>query len=150
MEISIKTPNNEDFGAIYDLIYHLAVYERAPEEVTITVEKLIEDYKNQCFKIFLAERTDTKEIIGMSFYYDIYSTWKGRSLYLEDIIVKEEYRRLGVGAKLFEAVKEEFDKGDYSVWRWVVLDWNEPALKFYEKYNTVIDNSWLSAKIVKP
>lgn len=145
MDINIRTAVAADCPRILELINELAIYERAPEEVTVTIEHFIDSGfgKSPVWKAFVAEVDDI--IVGFALYYTRYSTWKGCRLYLEDFIVTEEYRGKGTGKLLFEKVIEETKNGNYSGMVWQVLDWNEPAINFYSKYKAQLEEGWLNA-----
>ena len=149
MNLEIRTATAADCPRILELINELAVYERAPEEVTVTLAHFIDAGfgENPVWKAFVAEVD--QNIVGFALYYTRYSTWKGCRLYLEDFIVTEEYRGRGVGKVLFEKVKEETKKGNYSGMVWQVLDWNEPAINFYNKYKAQLEKGWLNASFSK-
>jgi len=149
MNLNIRTAVANDCSRILELINELAVYERAPEEVTVTLDHFIDAGfgKNPVWKAYVAEVNNT--IIGFALYYTRYSTWKGCRLYLEDFIVTEEFRGKGVGKELFEKVIEEAKNGNYSGMVWQVLDWNEPAINFYNKYKAHLESGWLNAAFSK-
>jgi GNAT superfamily N-acetyltransferase len=147
MKISIRKGIRQDLPRVLALIRELAEYERAPEEVINTVELMETDGfgEKPLFGFFVAE-VDA-EILGMALYYYRYSTWKGKRLYLEDIIVTEKARGQNIGKKLFsEVMKKSLDDG-CSGMMWQVLDWNEPAINFYKKYNASIQNEWLNCTL---
>lgn len=133
-------------GATLELITELAVYEKAPNEVVTTEQQLIEDGfgPDKIFDIFVAEKEG--RIVGIALYYTKYSTWKGRCLFLEDIIVTEKLRGQGIGKLLFEEVVLVAKQRGVQRMEWQVLDWNEPALNFYRKYNAILDGEWLNGK----
>lgn len=145
MNLNIRPAIAADCPRILELINELAVYERAPEEVTVTLEHFIEAGfgKNPVWKAFVAEVEG--KIVGFALYYTRYSTWKGCRLYLEDFIVTEEYRGKGIGKILFEKVIGETKNGNYSGMVWQVLDWNKPAINFYNKYKAQLEEGWLNA-----
>lgn len=147
MSIKLRQANKSDIPAIIGLIKELAVYEKATHEVTITPEILERDgfREHPLFWVILAE--ENKEVLGMSFYYIRYSTWKGPCLYLEDIIVKEQYRGRGIGKLLMNATIEIAKEMKVALMVWQVLDWNEPAINFYKKYHAEFDNQWINCKI---
>ena len=149
MKISLRKAVKTDVPEILDLIRELALYERAPEEVTITAEDLEKDGfgSNPIFEVILA--FNHEQLLGMAFYYYSYSTWKGKCLYLEDIIVKEQYRGNKIGKTLFEAVIKKAKEVNAKRMHWQVLDWNEPAINFYKKYDTTLDNSWINGKLTE-
>lgn len=148
-DIVIRFAEKSDMPAVLALIQELATYEKAPDEVTISISDLEKDGfgENPVFKILLAEID--QEIVGMSFYYFSYSTWKGKCVYIEDIIIKESFRRKGIGAVLFdEMVKIAYQENAHRL-HWQVLDWNEPAINFYKKYEAVLDNTWINGKLTR-
>lgn len=147
MHISIRKATINDLPEVLALVKELAIYEKAAHEVKITIGELEKDGfgEHPLFWIILAE-VDAK-IIGMSFYYIRYSTWTGRNLYLEDIIVKEAYRGNSIGKLLFEETINEAKKLNVRQMMWQVLDWNEPALNFYKKFNAELDPEWVNGKL---
>ena len=149
MNLNIRFAVAEDCARLLELIKELAVYERAPEEVTVTLDHFTEAGfgKNPVWKAFVAEVDEV--IVGFALYYTRYSTWKGCRLYLEDFIVTEAFRGKGLGKILFEKVIEEAKNGNYSGMVWQVLDWNEPAINFYNKYQAQLESGWLNAALAK-
>ncbi|RYD77628.1 MAG: GNAT family N-acetyltransferase [Sphingobacteriales bacterium] len=149
MDIKIRAAVAADCPRILELINELAIYERAPEEVTVTIDHFIDSGfgQNPVWNAFVAEADD--KIVGFALYYTRYSTWKGCRLYLEDFIVTEEYRGKGIGKLLFENVIKETKNGNYSGMVWQVLDWNEPAINFYNKYKAQLEAGWLNASFSK-
>lgn len=131
--------------AIHALVRELAEYERGLHHVTTTPESYREDFKNKVFDAFVAERDG--EIVGMALFFLVFSTWRGKMLYLEDFVVRESERRHGVGAMLFNAFMEEASRLEVALVKWQVLKWNEPALNFYRKYDSVFDDEWVDGKI---
>ena len=132
-----------------ELVNELALFEKLPEEVTVTLEEF-EDAgfgEKPVWKAFVAEDNDI--IVGFALYYVRYSTWKGCRLYLEDLLVTENYRGKGVGKLLFDRIIKETQDMGYSGMVWQVLDWNEPAIKFYQKYEANIESGWLNAALSK-
>ena len=144
---TIRMAQKEDLPEVLNLIRELAEYERAPQEVTVTLEELEEDGfgKRSMFEIVLAE--EEGEIVGMAFYYPRYSTWKGKCMYLEDFIVKKEMRGRGIGKLLFDHVVQV--SADFGAKRleWQVLEWNEPAIRFYESVGAQLDGEWLNGRM---
>ncbi|MGB0368943.1 MAG: GNAT family N-acetyltransferase [Flavobacteriales bacterium] len=138
-----------DTDSVLNLVRELAIYEKAPDEVTLTIEELIEDGfgSDPIYGLFVAEEED--EIVGIALYYEKYSTWKGRSLFLEDIIVTESKRGLGIGHLLFQEVIGVAKARNSARMEWQVLDWNEPAINFYKKYNAELDGEWLNGKFTR-
>jgi len=136
-----------DMPSVMELVNELAIFEKAADQVTNSVEQLLADGfgEHPLFETILAE--DNEMIVGMSLYYFRYSTWKGKRLYLEDLIVKEAHRGKGTGRKLFEATIGKAKETGCSGMRWQVLDWNQPAIDFYQNYASDIDGEWMNANI---
>jgi len=147
MNLNIRSATDRDCPRILELINELAVYERAPQEVTVTLDHFIETGfgANAIWKAFVAEVDGT--IVGFALYYTRYSTWKGSRLYLEDFFVTEDFRGRGIGKILFEKVIEEAKNGNFNGMVWQVLDWNAPAINFYNKYNANLESGWLNAAL---
>lgn len=146
-EVLIREANRNDAGAIHELIVELAIYENAPNEVKVTVDELAEDGfgADPAYKCIVAESKGA--VVGFALYYMRYSTWKGRCVYLEDFLVKKEMRNKGIGDLLFKEILAISEKLNVRLITWQVLDWNEPAIKFYDKYNAEFDGEWLNGKI---
>lgn len=149
MEINIRPGEKKDLPQILLLIKELAAYERAPYEVTVTLTDLENDGfgKNPIYKFYVAERNN--KILGMALFYIKYSTWKGKCVFLDDIIVTEKYRNTGIGIKLFDKVILESKKINAKRLEWQVLEWNEPAIKFYKKFGAVLDTEWINGKLTE-
>jgi len=145
--IIIRESKLKDVKAIHGLIVELSIYEKAPNEVKVTVEELALDGfgPDPAYKCIVAEKDN--EVIGFALYYMRYSTWKGRCVYLEDFLVKSELRGQGIGDLLFKEMLAICKKLKARLMTWQVLDWNEPAIRFYNKYNSVFDGEWLNGKI---
>jgi GNAT superfamily N-acetyltransferase len=143
----IRVGEKKDLPDALRLIRELADYEKAPHEVTNTIEMMEEDGfgKSPVFGFYVAE-LDGK-VVGLSLYYYRYSTWKGKRLYLEDIVVTESCRGMGIGKLLFEQTMIKCIEDKCTGMMWQVLDWNEPAIKFYEKYGTTFDPEWLNCHL---
>lgn len=146
-QIIIRKAIQEDCEPMLELIKELADYEKALHEVTLTLDQFIEDGfgKSPVWGAFVAEFNG--EIVGISLYYDRYSTWKGGRLYLEDLVVTENLRGKQIGKKLFEATMEYGKSNQYSGMVFQVLNWNEPAINFYKKYSPKFDDEWLNVSI---
>ncbi|GGN02082.1 N-acetyltransferase [Dyadobacter beijingensis] len=145
MNISTRQGTAEDIPAIFELVKELAIYERALNQVTNNVDKMTRDYNEKLFDFFVAE-VDAK-IIGLCLYYYRYSTWKGKRLYMEDIIVTESMRGNGIGKILFDATVTAAKQVGCTGMMWQVLDWNTSAVNFYRKYGTNFDNEWINCNL---
>ena len=145
MKIGIRKGLLTDLPSVLDLVRELAKYERAPEEVDANLKIYENGFKEGLFDLIVAELNGS--IVGMALYYPIFSTWKGKKIYLEDIVVTEPHRRTGAGKLIFEAVVEEARASGATGMRWQVLNWNEPAIRFYEKYPTHFDDEWINCKL---
>ena len=145
MNISTRQGTLEDIPAVFELVKELANYERALDQVSNNIDRMSRDFKENLFEFFDAE-VDSK-IIGLSLYYLLYSTWKGKRLYMEDIIVTEEMRGNGIGKVLFDATVTAAKKTGSTGMMWQVLDWNTSAVGFYRKYGTSFDNEWINCNL---
>ncbi len=147
MNYTIRKGVKADLPQVLNLIRELAVYERAPLEVTVTVEEMEKDGfgDNPIFQFFVAEMDN--KIVGISLYYIKYSTWKGKCIFLEDIIVTKQLRKHGIGKKLFDEVVKVAKETKVKRLEWQVLEWNDPAIKFYEKLNSHFDGEWINCKL---
>ena len=145
--VSIRQGTREDLPQVLDLIKELAEYERAPQEVDNTVERMEEDGfgPNKVFDFIVAEANG--KIVGIALYFWSYSTWKGKCMYLEDFVVREEYRRTGLGKQIFEELIKIAKVNDARRLSWQVLDWNEPAINFYKKIGANLDPEWLNGRL---
>jgi len=145
--INIRIAEKEDCPRLLELVNELALFERAPQEVTVTLQEF-EDAgfgENHVWKAFVAEENGI--IVGFALYYIRYSTWKGLRMYLEDLIVTEAARGKGIGKLLFDQLIVEARELGFSGMVWQVLDWNEPAINFYKKYEAVVEAGWLNASL---
>ena len=149
MNTIVRFAKEEDIPFVHALIQELAAYEKAPQEVTNTVEDMLRDgfSAQPVFRCQVAE-TDGK-ITGMAIYFVKYSTWKGKGVYLDDIVVTESMRRLGIGKLLFDAVMKDAKAIGAKQLHWQVLDWNSPAIEFYKKYNADLDGEWINCKLTE-
>ena len=147
MSITIRSIIKEDCARLLELVQELALYEKAPEEVTVTLDHFIESGFGQhpVWWGFVAEEEGA--VIGFVLYYIRYSTWKGQRMYLEDFLVTEKARGKGVGKLLFDRLVEEAKEKKFNGIVWQVLDWNEPAINFYKKYNAKFDGEWVNCSI---
>jgi GNAT superfamily N-acetyltransferase len=147
MSITIRRATAADCPRLLELIRELALYEKAPLEVTVSLQHFTESgFGTQpIWWAFVAEEENL--IHGFALYYIRYSTWKGQCLYLEDIIVTEIMRGQGIGGQLFERILEEAKERKLVRVIWQVLEWNEPAIRFYKKYNATLDPEWINGAI---
>lgn len=147
MPASIRIGTEKDLPQALELIKELAAFENAPNEVEVTVDEMKSQGfgTNKLFDFFVLEKE--AKIIGIALYYYKYSTWKGRCLFLEDIIVTERERKKGYGKLLFNAVVSVAKEQRARRMEWQVLDWNEPAIEFYKKYRSNFDGEWLNCKL---
>ena len=148
MEIKIRKAVRKDCVRMMELIQELATYEKAPDEVTVSLKHFEESGfgPNPVWWAFVAEAQGV--VVGMALYYVRYSTWKGQRMYLEDILVTEDMRGQKIGSLLFDALIVEAKEKGFNGMNWQVLDWNEPAINFYKKYNANFDPEWVNCSIV--
>jgi ribosomal protein S18 acetylase RimI-like enzyme len=146
-KVNIRPASINDCPAMMQLVNELALYEKAPEEVSVTLEHFIESGfgDKPVYWAFVAEVNNA--IVGFALCYLRYSTWKGQRCYLEDIIVNEAYRGKGIGKQLMETVIADAKQKKLHGVSWQVLDWNTPAIEFYKKYNTHFDGEWVNCMI---
>lgn len=144
MTIRDARPGDEE--AIHSLICELALYEKAPDEVINTVDQLrIDLFEDRVCEALVVEN-DARVVVGFALFYQSYSTWKGRCLYLEDFYVKPEFRRGGIGSELFSKVVDLAKERGVKRMDWQVLDWNEPAIAFYKKHEAILDGEWMNGR----
>lgn len=149
MKFIIRKGEAKDCEAALELINELAVYERAENEVELSVEQLIEDGfgKQPIYQLIVAE--ENNEIIGIALYYEKYSTWKGKCIYLEDLVVTKSRRGIGAGKALFEEVMKVAKEKNSGRMEWQVLDWNKPAIDFYKSYGAQLDGEWFNGRFTR-
>jgi GNAT superfamily N-acetyltransferase len=147
MDIKIRPAVKEDCTRMMELIHELAVYEKAPEQVVVSFEHFVSSGfgENPVWWALVAEVNGNVE--GMALYYIRYSTWKGQRMYLEDLVVAENMRGHKIGSLLFDALIIEAKAKKFKGMNWQALDWNEPALNFYRKYNSSFDPEWVNCSI---
>ncbi|WP_299760245.1 GNAT family N-acetyltransferase [uncultured Pontibacter sp.] len=147
--MNIRKGTIDDLPQVYNLIKELAEYERAPQEVTTSLLEMERDGfgENAIYKFFVAENEEG--VVGIALYYTAYSTWKGRMLFLEDLVVTERLRRTGIGKKLFNAVAREAKETGAKRFKWQVLEWNEPAIAFYKKIGANLDPEWINCNMTE-
>ena len=148
MDITIRKAVKQDCPRLLELVRELAEYERAPNDVTVTLEHFVESGfgENPVWWAFVAT-TGNDEVLGFALYYIRYSTWKGQAMYLEDILVTNEMRGKGIGRLLFDRLIIEAKEKKFNRIIWQVLEWNEPAINFYKKYNADFDGEWVNCSI---
>lgn len=149
LKVQIRKGEKKDLPAVLTLIKELADYEKQPDEVVVTLAEM-EEWgfgKEPVFSFFVAE---TEGVIrGMALYYVKYSTWKGKCIFLDDIVVNEQFRRHGIGTLLFNEVVKVSKALKVRKMEWQVLDWNTPAIEFYKKYKTHFDGEWINCKLTE-
>jgi GNAT superfamily N-acetyltransferase len=145
--ITIRRAVESDCPRLLELIKELALYEKAPEQVTVTLEHFKKSGfgEQPVWWAFVAEENGVVQ--GFALYYIRYSTWKGQRMYLEDILVTDAMRGKGIGKLLLDRLIEEAKEKGYSGIVWQVLEWNEPAINFYKKYNASFDPEWINCSI---
>jgi len=154
--MNIRKGNPNDMSAVLGLIQELAVFENEPEAVVITVDDLVRDGfgPSPLFQVFVAEidnepidSEQAKQIVGIALYYYRYSTWKGKTIHLEDLVVKDSMRGRGVGYALYSEIIKQGKKDNVRRIEWNVLDWNTTAIEFYEKSGAKILDEWRVAQM---
>ena len=145
MEPVIRKGEKRDLPAVLELVKELAMFEKAPDAVTNTAKDMERDFSESVFDFHIAE-LDGK-IVGIALYFVKYSTWKGKALFLDDLIVSEKHRGKGIGKKLFDAYMAEAKQIGAKQVHWQVLDWNTPAIDFYKKMSASVDAEWLDCKL---
>ncbi len=143
----IRKGTPEDLSAVFDLVMELAIYEKAPHEVNNSIERMKDDGfgDKPVFEFFVAEVNGN--IVGTAIFYYRYSTWKGKAIYLEDLVVKASERGNGYGKLLLDAIVNEAKVTNSKQVRWQVLDWNEPAINFYKKLGADLDEEWINCTL---
>ncbi|WNJ16783.1 GNAT family N-acetyltransferase [Pontibacter sp. G13] len=147
-EIQIRKGTEQDMAAAHALVRELALFEKAPEEVETTAEVYAQDgFGDQSwFQLFVAEH-ETEGVVGIALFYLGYSTWKGKMLYLDDLVVSEQWRRKGIGSRLLDQlIRHAAEIGARQV-RWQVLDWNESAMELYRKVGAKFETEWYDCKL---
>jgi ribosomal protein S18 acetylase RimI-like enzyme len=146
---NIRRAVAEDCPRLLELVNELALYEKAPQEVTVTLDHFVESGfgTNPVWWAFVVVEKETNFIVGFALYYIRYSTWKGQRMYLEDILVTQTHRGKGIEALLMDALIAEAKEKKFEGITWQVLDWNEPAINFYKKYNVAFDDEWVNCSL---
>lgn len=148
-KVRIRKANLEDGPAMMDLIKELAAFEKEKESVTITMDHFLESGfgDHPVWWALVAEDVDTKQVIGMALYYIRFSTWRGQMMYLEDIVVRDDWKGKGVGQLLMNSLIKIAEEKKFAGMMWQVLDWNSRAIQFYKKYPVIFDESWINVRI---
>lgn len=147
MPIEIRKARESDCERMLELVKELAIYERAPHEVTVSLDHFKKSGfgEQPVYWAFVAEADNL--IVGFALYYIRYSTWKGQRMYLEDILVTESWRGKKIGKMLFDRLIQEAKEKKFHGITWQVLEWNEPAINFYKKYDAHFDPEWVNGSI---
>ena len=142
MDFRVRLGEEKDMQSVFNLITELAVFEKEPEAVEITVDDLLRDgfSENPKFKVYVAEQENT--IIGIALFYERFSTWKGRTIHLEDLIVTKSKQKIGAGKALYTAVLKYALDNNYNRVAWEVIDWNTNAVDFYKSTGATYLNDW--------
>lgn len=148
-ELKIRPATKDDVLQVFELIEELAEFENAADEVDISAQQLMMDAfgESPIIEIIVAE--ENGEVKGAALFYEKYSTWKGRSVHLEDFVVKSSERRKGIGSLLFKEVMRIAKERDYARMDWQVLDWNESAIEFYKKYEAELTTEWMNGRFTR-
>ena len=146
-DLIIREGRKEDITSLFNLIIELAEYEKAPDKVSITQEQLLQDGFGDVPLFTFLVAIHQQRIVGISLFYYRYSTWKGKGLYLEDLIVTQDYRRKGVGKELLLATASYAKDHQCTGLYWQVLDWNTPAIEFYKSLGSKFDGEWINCKL---
>jgi len=147
MQITIRPAIQTDVPAMLGLVQELALYEKAPQEVTVTLEEMTAAGfgPGAIWKAFVS--IVDGNLVGMSLFFTKYSTWKGKCMYIDDIVVTESMRGAGIGKLLFEETVAEAKRTHMRRLEWQVLEWNTPAINFYNKFSAVLDPEWVNGKL---
>ena len=146
-EMNIRPIQKKDLSDVLNLIKELAVYEKEPDAVEIDEQDLEESAFGNPPDFYCLVAEVNEQILGMALFYHRFSTWKGKSIHLEDLIVTQKYRQQGIGKALFEAVLHEAHQQNLKRVEWVVLDWNQSAIDFYKKYQATIFDDWRTVQL---
>lgn len=142
--ITIRKGNIDDLPTCLALIQELAVYEREPEAVTVDIDAFRQFYEEGRFELIVA--VEGEQVVGMALFYEAYSTWKGKYMYLDDFVVQEQARGKGIGKQIFDTLLALVEERNMAFLKWQVLEWNEPAIRFYDRYPITKDDTWIDCK----
>ena len=145
MSILIRPGELKDISAVHQLVVELATFVGAAEEVVATVDRYKKDFNEGLFQLLVAE--DQGKVIGMALYFNNYSTWKGKIMYLEDFVVLPDYRQQGIGQMLFDALIKVSEKEGCVLLKWQVLDTNQVGIQFYNKNEAILEDNWITCKL---
>jgi len=147
MNVHIRKATKDDAAKAHQLIIDLAIFENEPASVSNTLEQFIEDGfgENPAYHLLVADEINAG-VIGMALYVYSYSTWKGKMLFLDDLVINEKFRRQGIGSLLIEELFNIAKREAVKIIKWEVLDWNEPAINLYKKLGAVFDDKWMACK----
>ncbi len=143
--INVRKGTDKDIEAAWKLVVELAIYEKAENDVEVSVDEMRKNFSEGLFDFFVAEYE--RKIVGMALYYYKYSTWKGKCIYLDDIVVTEKYRNMGIGYELMKALIKLAGEEGVRKLEWQVLKWNVSAIEFYKKLDVWLDDEWLNCKM---
>jgi len=144
----IKMASENNLSDMLQLVRELADYEKAPDSVIVSLQDMKQYFKEHRFESYVAI-DDNNQLLGMALFYWSYSTWKGKIVYLDDLVVTHSQRRKGIGEALFNKLIDYCKTHKANQLRWHVLDWNKPAIEFYKKHNADLDDEWITCKFEK-
>lgn len=145
MSIQIRQATLSDVPALHGLVGELAEYVGEHHNFTATIASYEEDFKEDFYKAVVAE--DEGTVVGMALYYFVYSTWKGRMVYLEDFVLSPAYRRQGIGQRLWDVLLERGREKGCKLLKWQVVDTNTEAMKFYAEQKGIMEDTWINGKL---
>ncbi len=147
-DIKIRKARRDDLPSILALVVELAVFEKEPNAVTASLEDYQEAWDSKLIDCIVAveKSEDSEQVIGVALYYDTFSTWKGKMMYLEDFVVSQAHRSKGVGKLIYDELFREAERRKCILVKWQVLDWNEGAIRFYEREGATIEKEWWNVK----
>jgi GNAT superfamily N-acetyltransferase len=146
MQYTIRQAKTKDMKEVHALVRELAIFEKEEQEHTLSLDDMTRDFEQGAFKVLLAEKGE--EVLGMAFYYYAYSTWKGRFIFLEDLVVKAIHRKKGIGKALLQKLIDLAKEENMPRLKWEVLDWNQPAIDLYESIGAKQSGEWFTYRLV--